>query len=106
MLTATLSLILARPVMAQSFTVLHTFLGSDGAGSRAGLVLSGDTLYGTTAYGGSNGLGTVFRVNTDGTGFTNPYAFTASSINHSGVYTNHDGAGPSAGLTLSGSDAV
>src|SRR6266481_773500 len=46
--------------------------------------------------------GTVFAVNTDGTGFTNLYGFTASSINPSGVYTNHDGAGLSAGLTLSG----
>ena len=86
------------------FTNLHSFTGSsDGADPKAGLILSGNTLYGTTAYGGTNGAGTVFAVNTDGTGFTNLYSFTAeawvSSINAS---TNSDGADPYAGLTLSG----
>ena len=44
-----------------------------------GLILSGNTLYGTAQYGGSSGNGTVFAVNTDGTGFTNLYSFTAIS---------------------------
>src|SRR5438552_1420912 len=41
----------------------------------AGLDLSGNTLYGTTTGGGSSGKGTVFAVNTDGTGFTNLHNF-------------------------------
>ena len=59
---------------AQTCTVLHTFTGPDGA-NAGGLVLSGNTLYGTTASGGitntyaPSGFGTVFKVNTDGTGF-------------------------------------
>ena len=66
------------------FTNLHIFTGlsgtsSDGALPYAGLVLSGNTLYGTTAFGGSSGVGTVFKLNTDGTGFTNLHSFTAGA---------------------------
>ena len=49
---------------------------SDGANPRAGLILSGNTLYGTASNGGTSGNGTVFAVNTDGTGFTNLHSFT------------------------------
>jgi len=56
------------------------------------LILSGNTLYGTTASGGSSGNGTVFAVNTDGSVFTNLYSFTGGN----------DGGAPRAGLILSG----
>jgi len=80
------------------FTNLHSFIyGSDGASPYAGLILSGNTLYGTAYQGGSSGHGTVFAVNTNGTGFTNLHSFTATSN-----YTNSDGANPYAGLILSG----
>jgi uncharacterized repeat protein (TIGR03803 family) len=92
-----------------SFTNLHSFTAiksgsgsetnSDGAGPQAGLILSGNTLYGTAHAGGSSGNGTVFKVNTDGTGFTNLHSFTAAS---GSFYTNSDGADPVAGLILSG----
>ena len=64
---------------------------SDGVSPVAGLTLSGSTLYGTTEYGGSSDSGTVFQVNTDGTGYTVLKNFTRS-----------DGAQPLAGLTLAG----
>jgi len=38
-----------------------------------GLVLSDKILYGTASDGGSSGSGTLFKVNTDGTGFTTLY---------------------------------
>src|SRR5712671_4684075 len=92
---AVLGSIVAGGVTAQTFTTLHSFEGSsDGAVPYGGLILSGNTLYGTAS--------TVFAVNTDGTGFTTLYTFTASSTNSSGVYTNSDGADPYAGLILSG----
>jgi uncharacterized repeat protein (TIGR03803 family) len=72
---------------------------SDGAHPVAGLILSGNTLYGTAGQGGRGGNGTVFRINTDGTGFTNLYSFTAFP---SGYFTNSDGSYPYAGLILSG----
>jgi uncharacterized repeat protein (TIGR03803 family) len=78
-------------------------INSDGA-NPYGLILSGNTLYGVTTYGGTNGNGTVFRVNTDGVGFTNLHNFTVTSNSKiiPSAYTNIDGANPHAGLVLSG----
>src|ERR1035437_10288545 len=95
-LIAGLGLIPAGRATAQTFTTLHSFTllnnstKSDGANPFAGLILSGNTLYGTAQYGGSSGQGTVFKVNTNGTGFTNLYSFTGGS----------DGSTPYAGLIL------
>jgi len=103
-LIAGLGLILAGQVTAQTFTTLHNFTGgNDGAnpgGGGAGVILSGNTLYGTAGGGGKSGSGTVFGVSTNGTGFTNLYSFT--SVTRSNT-TNSDGAFPNAGLILSGS---
>jgi uncharacterized repeat protein (TIGR03803 family) len=81
------------------FTNLHNFTNdpglanSDGASPNARLLLSGGTLYGTTAMGGASSNGTIFAVNTDGTRFRTLYHFTGGD----------DGAAPKAGLALSGS---
>jgi uncharacterized repeat protein (TIGR03803 family) len=79
----------------------------DGTGA-GGLVLSGSTLYGVTGSGGPAGDGTIFKINTDGSGFTTLYYFTAlqkalQNTNTAGVYqyTNSDGSGPNS-LILSG----
>ncbi|HLY05094.1 MAG TPA: choice-of-anchor tandem repeat GloVer-containing protein, partial [Rhizomicrobium sp.] len=45
-------------------TVVHAFSGSDGAHPYGNLYIKGRTLYGTTAAGGANNLGTVFRLKT------------------------------------------
>lgn len=58
-------------------TAFHT--NSDGAAPYGGLIIAGRTLYGTTVFGGLYGYGTVYSVNTDGTGFTNLYTFTGGS---------------------------
>lgn len=87
-----LSLLLSSRVSAQLFTNLHNFNGADGASPYGGLIVSGNILYGTTKDGGSAGSGTVFRINTDGTGFTNLHSFSASS----------DGYSPYAGVLLDG----
>jgi uncharacterized repeat protein (TIGR03803 family) len=82
------------------FTNLYSFTGgSDGGYPFAGLVLSGNTLYGAALDGGSSGAGTVFAINTDGTGFTNLHSFTAAP---GPLFTNSDGAYPYAGLIVSG----
>ena len=59
-------LILNDEVTAQTFTTLHSFTGSDGANPEAGLIISGNMLYGTAAFGGTYGNGTVFKVSMDG----------------------------------------
>jgi uncharacterized repeat protein (TIGR03803 family) len=64
----------------------------------SGLVLGGDTLYGATIYGGPGGEGTLFKINTNGMGFTNIFNF------NTGSFTNiFDGVDPIGGLILSGS---
>src|SRR6185503_1270329 len=93
-LIAALGLILAGRLTAQTFTTLHSFAklipaftnsdgvfynNSDGANPDADLILSGNTIYGTAYGGGHANAGTVFKVNTDGTGFTILHKFTARS---------------------------
>jgi uncharacterized repeat protein (TIGR03803 family) len=102
--------VFALNIINTNFTVLHNFTAanfdpnfnltnSDGANPNARLLLSGNTLYGTASSGGSGSVGTVFAVNTNGTGFKVLHDFPA-------VYfltlTNSDGANPQAGLILSG----
>lgn len=85
---------------AQVFTNLHNFTTGggpnytnfDGAVPNAGLVLSGNVLFGAAEYGGSSNCGTIFRINTDGSAFTNLYNFTNGT----------DGKTPAATLLLSG----
>ncbi len=80
-----------------SFSLLHSFTGSgsDGAYPYAGLLQGMDgALYGTTFYGGSNGVGTVFRLATDG----------SLSLLHS--FTGSDGAYPYAGLLQGANGAL
>jgi uncharacterized repeat protein (TIGR03803 family) len=114
-LTAALGLTLADRATAQIFTILHNFsvdvfnsseiyTNSDGAFLVSSLIISGNTLYGTANEGGT-GNGTIFAVNTNGTGFTNLHTFSAGGFNNDGFYfptTNSDGANPVGGLILSG----
>jgi uncharacterized repeat protein (TIGR03803 family) len=104
-LITALGLLLADRVTAQTFTTLHNFTtatetayqifpNSDGAYPVAPLILSGNTLYGTATYGGTNGTGTVFAVNTDGTGFTNLHTFSPTTFGFEISSTTCDGADP------------
>ena len=65
-LTAGLGLMMAGRATAQTFTNLHNFTGSDGADPLSGVILSGNTLYGTAYNGGDPGVnveyGTVFSL--------------------------------------------
>jgi uncharacterized repeat protein (TIGR03803 family) len=66
----------------------------DGSNPNSPLLLAGSTLYGTTSSGGSNNFGTVFQINTDGSGY---------SVLHHFSNTPGDGYVPLSGLILSGS---
>ena len=71
------------------YATLYSFTNTpDGANPAADLIVSGGILYGTTEHGGSAGLGTVFAISTNGTGYTILHSFTGSP----------DGANPEAGL--------
>jgi uncharacterized repeat protein (TIGR03803 family) len=69
----------SNPIPA--FHTLYTFSTNFGAGPNP-VIVSGNKIYGTTVHGGISSLGTVFAINTDGTGFTNLYNnFISSFIN-------------------------
>src|SRR5262245_59173275 len=89
------SLSTVNPAFAQTFTTLHGFTGcADGGSPSSKLLLSGGTLYGTASGGGTGRCGTVFAVNTNGTGFTNLYSFPPLG----GSSTNIGGSQPLGGL--------
>ena len=86
-----------------AYTNLHSFAttlngtNADGGQPLARMIISGNTLFGTTISGGLGGKGSVFRINTDGSAFTNLHSFSALVSS-----TNSDGAQPFGGLALSG----
>ena len=94
-------LALALPVQATAqpaFKDLHDLAFTNGVGPVANLLVVSNTIYGTTRQYGSlslpgDGSGTLFRMNTDGSSFTNLYTF-------SGIVP--EGGNMSAGLVLSG----
>jgi uncharacterized repeat protein (TIGR03803 family) len=88
--------IIAGPisVSAQMLTVLHSFNGSDGQVPESALVQGSDgNFYGTTALGGDNNKGTVFKIDSTGN-LTTLHSFSGFPS---------DGANPIAGL-IQGSD--
>jgi uncharacterized repeat protein (TIGR03803 family) len=96
---------------AQFLTPLYSFdTNTDDQNHNAGLLLSSNTLYGATAgsggYNGSprsiNRSGAVFKLNADGTGFTNLYVFSPVAVIGRSSFTNTDGANSEAQLVLSG----
>jgi len=69
------------------FQVIHAFTGTEGSNPMGGLIIYSNRLYGTTSAGGISGNGTLFAINTDGTGFTNLYQFPGGA----GGYDSHAG---------------
>jgi uncharacterized repeat protein (TIGR03803 family) len=77
------------------FQTLFSFDGTNGSYPSGGLIVSGSTLYGmTTQDHNSNGYGTIFSLNTDGSGFHNLYSFSNSGTS---------GFWPNGNLVLAGS---
>lgn len=74
------------------YSVLHRFTGTEGDGAHPASELvrsSDDALYGTTANGGTNNFGTVFKLSTSGSGY---------SVIHNFTGREGDGAVPLGGL--------
>lgn len=78
------------------YGILHSFAGNygDGTWPHGHLVLSGSTLFGTTPYGGYYGWGTIFKLQTDGSGYM---------VLHDFQYRYSKGYNPYGSLLLSGS---
>lgn len=67
-MAAVLTVATAQSATAQNYTTLYTFKGMpDGNEPQAGVLQDPQgNLYGTTAYGGSSNLGTVFKIDSSG----------------------------------------
>jgi uncharacterized repeat protein (TIGR03803 family) len=79
---------------SQTLKVLHNFAGApgDGRNPESGLIAdSSGNLFGTTKFGGSSNLGTVFKLDTSGT----------LTVLHS--FTSSEGTVPQAGLIMDSS---
>jgi uncharacterized repeat protein (TIGR03803 family) len=75
---------------AYTNALLKSFGGSDGANPRAGLLLASDgVLYGTASSGGAGNKGLIFKINTNGTGYTSLRSFLGAPT---------DGASPQGAL--------
>src|ERR1035441_3768104 len=77
----------ATSLFAQTYNILHNF-GSfyrDGDAPLTDLVLNSNTLYGTTASGGTNYNGTIFKINTDGSGYSIIRSLTNSDSPEGGM---------------------
>jgi uncharacterized repeat protein (TIGR03803 family) len=80
-----------------SFTILHSFAGTDGEGPEAGLIQGSDgDFYGTTGAGGETGYGTVFKMSP-----SSPYTVTTL---HSFAGGTTDGDNPYLAGLVEGSD--
>lgn len=79
-------------VDGSGFAVLHAFSGGpdDGDEPWGTLTPYGGSLFGTTSRGGASDLGTVFRIDTDGSDFALLHSFAGGAV---------DGASPLGGLT-------
>jgi uncharacterized repeat protein (TIGR03803 family) len=82
-------------VDGSSFEIRHSFAGGavDGALPLASLVNVGGVLFGMTRLGGASGIGTIFRINTDGSGYALLHSFGGPSS---------DGSYPDGSLVFSG----
>ena len=79
-----------------SLQTLFSFSGANGDAPNGSLTLAGSTLYGMTFAGGVPAgwnTGTIFSINTDGSGFQSLLSFSVSSTG---------GTGPLGNLTLGG----
>ncbi|MEY4918573.1 MAG: hypothetical protein RL616_2486, partial [Verrucomicrobiota bacterium] len=89
-----------------NFTTLYSFspmdalaaTNVDGAMPLGGLVWLSNKIFGTTFAGGFGGRGTIFSIQTNGSGFAVLHHFTTTD---SVTATNTDGASPTASLLLS-----
>ena len=82
--------VFSLPLSGGSPTVLASFSGFNGSGPQADLTVVGNSLYGTTRYGG-NGFGTVFGLPLSG---GTPIALAS--------FNNNNGRNPEGGLTVVG----
>ena len=94
-----------NPITGNVWVDPYNYTNSDGAFSESGLILSGNALYGTAHAGGPDEAGTIFKINTDGSGFVVLHGFTKDRAGHSkknSVDANSDDEWPRGVLMVNG----
>jgi uncharacterized repeat protein (TIGR03803 family) len=87
------ALFAAQHARAQSFTVVHSFAGSDGSGPLAGLIINKQgVMYGVASGGGQYGQGVVFKANATG----------KEMVLHNFAGGTSDGSSPEGRLVMDG----
>jgi len=76
------SIVLMFNLLFGQFSLLHSFTGSwtDGEYAYGRLLRDGGTLFGMTNMGGNYGDGTIFKIETSGSGFSLLHSFNSSDI--------------------------
>lgn len=93
-MVALVTVMVSAVTQAQTYSVIHSFMGPDGSNPAAGITIDrGGNLYGTTSYGGNTslcggmGCGTVFKLSSKGQGW---------ALTELHIFTGPDGAFPEA----------
>lgn len=79
--TGNLGTVFRLSTSGTGYSILRNFTGTNGDGACPNAALlqgSNSVLYGTTTFGGASLAGTVFRMNPDGSGYTNIHSFDGS----------------------------
>jgi uncharacterized repeat protein (TIGR03803 family) len=108
-LAVTLFVIGACACMSAQETVLYTFNNKDGSEPLSGLISDASgNLYGTTFYGGANGVGAVFELTPKASGWTETVLYSFNGIGVDGFFANSrllfDASGNLYGTTFWGGD--
>src|SRR5215469_4341974 len=74
-----LSLAANLPAMAQVFTTLYSFTDTPDGANPLRLTFANGLLFGSTANGGTNSIGTIFTFDPNSSGLTTIYNFTGAN---------------------------
>ena len=75
-----LALFVGISITNAQYSDLLNFTGSsNGSIPYANVIISGSTMYGMTSAGGANGVGCIFSVGTNGSGFTDLHDFSTTT---------------------------
>src|SRR5262245_35043049 len=91
------TLVLVVPARGQTYQVLKAF-ATEGQHPQAGLIEVDGSFYGTTVQGGEAGIGTIFRLDADGT-FTTLHDFAVAEGSHPYAGLLHASDGNLYGMT-------
>jgi uncharacterized repeat protein (TIGR03803 family) len=73
------SILLNIGIVKSQYNVLLNFNGANGGDPLGSLIVSGNTLFGMTEFGGTSTNGNIFSIKTNGSGYKNLFSFNGAS---------------------------